>query len=79
MQMLKKLFSQIAADNCGEKPWKFLTFKQDGNGSWEQHKETLMTIDGNGEMSVKINEHYGAIVGQRNGVYCANSLYCGRG
>ena len=75
----KPNFTQIEAESCFSKPWKFITQKQDAEGKWAQFKETSSHIDGNGEMELIVDDRLEPYIGGRNGVTCANSIYCRRG
>lgn len=64
------------------KAWVLQTYKQDGKNSdgsdnWIIAKTGEAKLDGNGHLTLEVNDELDSKIGERFGVFCSETAICG--
>lgn len=63
-------------------PWIIQTYKQegkneDGSDKWIIAKTSNAKLDGDGQLTIEINDELNSKISKRSGVFCSETLICG--
>lgn len=74
---------EINGDHCQGQDltmkWTIQTWKQDTDGQWVGAVQEIVRIDGMGHFDLVVNDNLRPVMGDRMGIYCAESIVCGGG